>query len=251
MPEINKSNREVCDVYLCDLKTRKPFLYFDTANTTTVGLTGDAVYAMAKGARRIAFANPMSGSLQINAMVYPYKFFAMFSDGVYENSAIYADKQTVECSKAGELTLVVPKNGTIQVGTVFAYPDGSLGDDTAMIDGTYAEGKFTAASEKIVAGSKYVVGYLVNRTGVRKISFTNKKYPKDYFITMSTLDKDENGIMTPFRIVVYKATPQRNFELTFNSEGDPATVTMTLDILEDKDGNILDFIELSEDATGN
>ena len=96
MPEINKSNREVCDVYLCDLKTRKPFLYFDTANTTTVGLTGDAVYAMAKGARRIAFANPMSGSLQINAMVYPYKFFAMFSDGVYENSAIYADKQTVE-----------------------------------------------------------------------------------------------------------------------------------------------------------
>lgn len=229
MPEINKANRQVCDVFFCDLKTKKPFLYFDTANTTTVGLSGDAVYAMAKGARRIAFANPMAGTLQLQAMVYPYKFFAMFSDGVFENNALYADRQVVECSKAGELTLTVPKNGTIQVGTVFAYPDGSLGDDTAMIEGTYADGKFTAAAEKIVAGSKYVVGYIVNRTGVRKISFTNKKYPKDYYVTMSTLDKDENGIMTPFRIVVYKATPQRNFELTFNSEGDPATVNMTLE----------------------
>ena len=227
MPEINKTNRQVSDVFFCDLKTKKPFLYFDTANTTTVGLSGDAVYAMAKGARRIAFANPMAGTLQLQAQVYPYKFFAMFSDGVFENNALYADRQVVECSKAGELTLVVPKNGTIQVGTVFAYPDGSLGDDTAMIEGTYADGKFTAAAEKIVAGSKYVVGYIVNRTGVRKISFTNKKYPKDYYITMSTLDKDENGIMTPFRIVIYKATPQRNFELTFNSEGDPATVNMT------------------------
>ena len=102
MPEINKANRQVCDVFFCDLKTKKPFLYFDTANTTTVGLSGDAVYAMAKGARRIAFANPMAGTLQLQAQVYPYKFFAMFSDGVYENSAIYADKQTVECSKAGE-----------------------------------------------------------------------------------------------------------------------------------------------------
>ena len=65
---------------------------------------------------------------------------------------------------------------------------------------------------------------------------------------MSTVDKDENGLLTPFKITAYKATIQRNFELSFSSEGDPASVTATFDLMEDKDGNVLDFIELSEDA---
>ena len=45
---------------------------------------------------------------------------------------------------------------------------------------------------------------------------------------MSTVDKDENGLLTPFKIIAYKATIQRNFELSFSSEGDPASVTATL-----------------------
>ena len=45
---------------------------------------------------------------------------------------------------------------------------------------------------------------------------------------IATLDKDEEGRLTPFKIVAYKAMAQRNFELSFNSEGDPATVTATL-----------------------
>ena len=89
---------------------------------------------------------------------------------------------------------------------------------------------------------------MVNRTGAKKISFTNKKIPKDYYITMRTLDKDEDGVLTPFLITYYKATIQRNFELSFTSEGDPASVTLTFDTLEDKEGRILDMIELPDDA---
>ena len=48
MPELNKANRQVCDVDIRVLKTMAPFLKFDTANTTTSGLSGDSVYAMAK-----------------------------------------------------------------------------------------------------------------------------------------------------------------------------------------------------------
>lgn len=59
MPEVNKANRQVCDLQINELKTKKPFLKFDTANTTTAGLSSDSVYAMAKGSRRIAFTNPL------------------------------------------------------------------------------------------------------------------------------------------------------------------------------------------------
>lgn len=121
-----------------------------------------------------------------------------------------------------------------------------------VIEGTFASGKFSETAEtdkKIVAGSKYEVGYIVTRTsGVKKISFNNKKLPRDYFITQTTVDKDEQGMLTPFIMTAYKATIQRNFELSFSSEGDPASVTLTFDLLEDKDGNIFDMVELEDVA---
>ena len=43
MPELNKANRQVCDVYIDVLKTGKPFLYLETANTTTQNISGDSV----------------------------------------------------------------------------------------------------------------------------------------------------------------------------------------------------------------
>ena len=48
MPNINKANRQVCDVDIRSLD-RKPVLFFETANTTTQALTGESVYATAKG----------------------------------------------------------------------------------------------------------------------------------------------------------------------------------------------------------
>lgn len=250
----NFANRQVCDVDIRVLKTMAPFLKFDTANTTGVSISSDSVYAMAKGTRRIAFQNPLEGTMTIEAQVYPFKFFAMLSDGVIDDEAIYADSQTIKCATAGELSLTVPTNGTIQAGTVFAYPEGEYGDESSVIAGTFASGKFTATTaSQIAVGEEYVVGYVVTRTSsagnaVKSVTFNNKRLPKDFYITMKTLDKDEEGVLTPFLITVYKATIQRSFELSFSSEGDPASVTLTFDTLENKDGNVMSFVELTGDA---
>lgn len=248
MPELNKANRQTCDIDIRILKTMAPFLFFDTANVTTAGLSGDSVYAMAKGSRRIAFANPLEGTMSIEAQVYPFKFFALLSDGEIETTAAYAASQTIEATEAGKLSIEV-KNGTITAGTVFTYPADAFGDEASMIAGTFADGVFTATeAADIAVGTSYKVGYIVNRTGVKKITFNNKRLPKDYYITMTTVDKDEEGLLTPFVMTAYKASIQRNFELSFSSEGDPASVTLTFDLMEDKDGNIFDMVELTEDA---
>jgi len=223
MPALNKANRQVCDVDIRILKTMQPFLFFDTANTTTAGLTGDAVYAMKKGTRAIAFQNPIEGSMSITASVVPFKFYALLSDGVIETEAAYATKKTVKATEAGKLPVENAK-----AGTVFVYKVGEYGDEP--ISGTYADGTFTATTAgDIVADTDYEVGYIVvKNTGVSKVSFNNKKIPNDYFITMSTLDKDEVGVLTPFIMTAYKASVQRDFELSFSSEGDPAEMTLTL-----------------------
>ena len=250
MPELNKANRQVCDVDIRILKTMKPFLKFNTANTTTAGLSGDSVYAMAKGSRKIAFANPLEGTMTIEAQVYPFKFFSLLSDGEITSTAAYADTQTVTATAAGSLDMTLPEGGTVVAGTVFVYPEDSFGDEDALIAGTWAENKFTATTaDDIAVDGKYTIGYVINRTkGVKKISFNNSKLPKDYYITQKTVDKDEEGLLTPFVMTAYKASIQRNFELSFSSEGDPASVTLTFDLMEDKEGNVFDMVELTDDA---
>ena len=250
MPELNKANRQVCDVDIRILKTMAPFLNFDTANTTTAGLSGDSVYAMAKGSRKIAFANPLEGTMTIEAQVVPFKFYSLLSDGEIDSTAAYAESKKIACATAGELDITVPTGSSVVAGTVFVYPEDSYGDESAAIAGTFASNKFTATeTSNIAVGSTYEVAYVINRTsGVKKITFNNKRLPKDYYITMKTVDKDEDGLLTPFVITAYKASVKRNFELSFSSEGDPASITLTFDLLEDKDGNILDMIELTDEA---
>lgn len=238
MPELNKANRQVCDVDIRILKTKEPYLFFDTANTTTAGLSGDSVYAMKKGTRAIAFHNPIEGTMSVEAQVYPFKLFSLFSDGTIDSTAVVAKKETITCETAGTLTVT-----GADAGSVFVFAEGEFGN--TAIEGTYASNTFTATTAADIAvGSSYEVGYFVTKsTGVQKVSFNNKKVPRDYWIQMSTLDKGEDGTLTPFLITAYKATIQRNFELSFSSEGDPATVSCTFDLMEDKDGNVMDIIE--------
>lgn len=240
MPEINKANRQVCDVDIRFLKTMAPFLFFDTANTTTAGLSGDSVYAMKKGTRAIAFHNPIEGTMSIEAQVMPFKAYALFSDGVVESTAAYATKKTIKCATAGQLAIT-----DAVAGSVFVYPAGEYGNDAHAIAGSYASGKFTASTASDIAvDSEYEVGYIVSKsTGVKKVSFNKNKVPNDYYITMSTLDKGEDDTLTPFIMTAYKASIQRTFELSFSSEGEPATVTINFDLMEDKNGNILDIVE--------
>ena len=250
MPKINKANRQVCDVDIRDVATKKPFLYFETANTTTQNITGESVFAMAKGTKRIAFANPIEGTATIEAQVYPFEFYSLMTDGTIETESMYPVKVIVKATEAGSISLKASKNETILHETVFVFKKGEFGENE--IAGKYNADKFTPTqSENIKQNEEYEVGYIVSRkSGTKKISFNNKKLPKAYYISMNTVEKDENEIITPYKIILYKAQPQRNFELSQSSEGDPATITMTFDLLEDKEGNFVDMIELEDDTQG-
>ena len=84
MTNINKANRQVCDVDIRDVATRKPVLFFDTANTTTQNITGETVFAMAKGTKKVGFANPVEGTATIETQVYPFELYSLMTDGIVE-----------------------------------------------------------------------------------------------------------------------------------------------------------------------
>lgn len=244
MPNINKANRQVCDVDIRDIKTMKPFLFFDTANTTTQNISGETTFANAKGTKRIGFANPIEGTMTIEAQVLPFKLYALMTDGIIESTASYPVKKTIACTTGGKLD-IQENNGTIT--KVFVYAEDDFGG--TEIKGGYATNTFTATNTgDIVEGISYEVGYIVTKTsGVNKLSFNNTKLPKAYYICMNTVEKDENDVLTPYKIIAYKAQAQRNFELSQSSEGDPAQLTITLDLLEDKDKNFVEMVEIEDE----
>lgn len=243
MSNINKANRQVCDVDIRVLKTKAPYLFFDDANVTTVGFSSSDTYAMARGSRAIAFSNPIEdATMTIEAQVKPFKLLALISDGVIDTTATFAKKSTIDCTVAGTLTLPTG----VQTGSVFVFDEGDYGG--TPIEGTVSGTTFTATTASdVTVGNSYEVGYFITKsTGIQKVSINDSKNPQDYFVTMNTVEKDEDGVITPYIITGYKCKPAKTASLSYSSTGDPATLTITFNCLTDKDGNLLDMIEYTE-----
>lgn len=238
--ELNMANRQCCDVHILDYATMKPWMLVDFCNTTTAGFSADAVYANKKGAKDIKFDNPLEGTMKLNFQVHPFQIYALYSDGEIETSALIARRENVTGAAEGKLTLT----NTPKAGTVYAVDP----DTGKIIEGTVSEKEFTATTtSEIKEGTTYEVSYLEEKTaGVKKISFNNKKTPKDFFIQMETVDKDEKGNLVPVRITAYKASPNRTLDLSFSSDGDPAEIEIELSVLQNEDGDVMDIIEIAE-----
>lgn len=216
-------------------------MFADFCNTTTMGFSSESTYANKKGQKCIKFDNPLDGTIAMTFQVHPFKVYAMLSDGEIETSAVIARKETITAAADGSITV----SNTPVAGTLYVYAEDDFGG--TAIEGTLSGSTFTADSIK--TDSVYTVAYLEEKTsGVQKVSFNNKKIPKNFYIQMSTLDKNENGELVPVKITAYKASPQRNLELSFSSDGDPAEITITCDALVDDDGNVLDMIELTGES---
>lgn len=241
MNDINMANRQCCDLDIRDYKTKAPWMFADFCNTTTMGFSSESTYANKKGQKCIKFDNPLDGTIAMTFQVHPFKVYAMLSDGEIETSAVIARKETITAAADGSITV----SNTPVAGTLYVYAEDDFGG--TAIEGTLSGSTFSA--DFIKTDSVYTVAYLEEKTsGVQKVSFNNKKIPKNFYIQMSTLDKNENGELVPVKITAYKASPQRNLELSFSSDGDPAEITITCDALVDDDGNVLDMIELTGES---
>ena len=238
--ELNMANRQCCDVHILDYATMKPWMLVDFCNTTTAGFSADAVYANKKSAKDIKFDNQLEGTMTMVFQVHPFQIYALYSDGEIETSALIARRENVAGKAEGKLTLT----NTPKAGTVYAVDP----DTGKIIEGTVSEKEFTATTtSEIKEGTTYEVSYLEEKTaGVKKISFNNKKTPKDFFIQMETVDKDEKGNLVPVRITAYKASPNRTLDLSFSSDGDPAEIEIELSVLQNENGDVMDIIEITE-----
>lgn len=233
------ANREVMELFFLDYNTKKPILNWPLANATTTSVTGEAVHAYGGQGHtaRTAFYGDKTGSLVLETQMQSYALYAIMTGGEVTNTASFLEREEITCTVAGELAL----KGT-PVGDVNIFAEGD--DCGTALTGVSVTGT-TASCASLIKDSKYIVYYIKEFTsGVTNINISAKTFPKAVTIYGTTVSHTEDGQIVAQKLIAYKASPQLQAEWSFSSSGDPATLSITFDLMADDQDRILDLLTI-------
>ena len=242
----NMANREVCDLIFVDYENKVPFLNLDFANVSTTELTGESTFAYGgKGyPKRVRFAGEKSGTLTIETQIQTVKLWQLITGGELSKTARFVKRVQKTASGTDTSTIAldeIPANGNINV-----Y---AASDDCGTELACSLSGKEITLETPVAANTPVIVYYMAEVTDkAERISVKSTSIPKAFTVYGDTVMKTENDEVLPYRLIAYKAAPQSTMSLSFTNSGDPGTITITCDLMADRDDNILDLILLEEEA---
>lgn len=232
----NFANREVADLMLVDYSTKKLFLNVDWANVTSTSFEGDRVFATGgQGApNRVQFDGSRTGTLTIEAQVYPVKVFQMLSGNDLGTTANFLKREKVTAADTTKLEVSAEIASTaVQVFKA----DDDLGTE---ITTTGATGKEVTCT--VESGVEYIVYYYAKQAAAQVVHLDSRHFPKAYRVEGSIPYKTESDDIIEAHPIWYKAAPQAGFELSWQNTGDPVSLTMTFDVLADENGDMFSLI---------
>ena len=234
------ANREVCDLIFEDYATKKPFLNMDYANVSTTEITGESVFAYGgKGhPKRVAFAGEKGGTLTIETQIQSFKLYQLLTGGDVSKSAKFITREEATVEEGGIIELSAKPSAGATVN-VFAADDDcgtAIDTDKITVDGQ------TVTITGVNAGDKIVAYYVKDIEKAQKISIKGSSFPKAFTVYGDTVMKTEDDVLLPYKFIAYKVAPQSNMSLAMSNNGDPATITITCDLLVNEDDEMLDLI---------
>lgn len=232
----NFANREVADLMLVDYSTKKLFLNVDWANVTSTSFEGDRVFATGgQGApNRVQFDCSRTGTLTIEAQVYPVKVFQMLSGNDLGTTANFLKREKVTAADTTKLEVSAEIASTAV--QVFKADD----DMGTEITTTGATGKEVTCT--VESGVEYIVYYYAKQAAAQVVHLDSRHFPKAYRVEGSIPYKTESDDIIEAHPIWYKAAPQAGFELSWQNTGDPVSLTMTFDVLADENGDMFSLI---------
>lgn len=242
------ANREVADMIFQDYKTKKPFLYVDYANTSSQELTGETVYAYGgKGhPKKVSFSGDKGGTLTIETQIQTPKLWEMMSGGTGSTTANVMKK--VNAVIGGTNTITLDTEDTLTKGQVWVYDATDTNLETELEVTSVSDQTITLTSGS--ENDPVIVFYTTKKTDVYNINIKSTSFPRAFTVYGDTYMKTTDDDILPYLFKAYKAVPQPTMSLAFSNNGDPATVTITCDLLVDDDGNLLDLTLLPEETEG-
>lgn len=233
------ANRRGSNIRLYKYNDKSLFMNIMFGRITAVEGNASRVYAKGgqSDADMVGFDDPMTGTFKITTQIIPIELIALACtpDGVTEG-AEWAVREEIVATD-GKVTLT----DTPIAGTVYVFPKASdmvgtpVGTEAADKDVTVADAK---------AGDVYVAYYLKEVAEAKTVVFNNQKTPGAYIIYSDTTYKAEDDTVVAEQIKCYKAMPQKAISLTYQGSGDPCSMDLTFDLMEDADGNVIGFTRM-------
>lgn len=242
------ANREVADMIFQDYKTKKIFLYVDYANTSSQELTGETVYAYGgKGhPKKVSFSGDKGGTLTIETQIQTPKLWEMMSGGTGSTTANVMKRASAKIGASNQITLDI--DDTLTKGQVWVYDAADTNLGTEFEVSTVSDKTITITSGD--EDTAVVVFYTTKKTDVYNINIKSTSFPRAFTVYGDTYMKTTDDDILPYLFKAYKAVPQPTMSLAFSNNGDPATVTITCDLLVDDEGNMIDLTLLPEEVEG-
>lgn len=243
--------REVADLTFFDMTTNKPFLHIPYALTNTNEHTAQVTYARGgkNNAKRLAFDSNRDSKLKITTQLFDFRIISMLAgaDVISGSANIFKREELSIVDNTGNKEITLTKTPLTDSITVFpSANDGNAGEELVKTtDYTVSGDVLTITKAGVNDGDKFVIYYQFSSDeSAEKISFKTNKFPVTCKIVGDTLIKNEaTNQDEPFQMVVYKAKPLADFNLNMASEGDPATLELTFELMSDGSNNFIDYIK--------
>ena len=207
-------------------------------------ITGETVFAYGgKGhPKRVAFSGERGGTLTIETQIQSFKLYELLTGGEVSKTAKFIAREELDVTDGKvELSATPSAGATVNV---FAAND----DCGTVIVPKSVEGKTVTLPDEATA-DKVVVYYMKEMTDkVQKISIKGSSFPKAFTVYGDTVMKTDSDELLPYKFIAYKVAPQSNMSISMSNSGDPATITITCDLLVNDDNDMLDLILEEEEA---
>ena len=105
----------------------------------------------------------------------------------------------------------------------------------------HVQGTFTLSTQIMTMELLNMMAGGTVGSGTTTVSFENtaNSMPKYYIIKAETVWQDAAGATYDETITFHKACPQRALNISYNGDGDPVSVDVVFDLLQDANGKVL------------
>lgn len=243
------ANRDVSNLIICDYNTGAPYINLDYANVSTADMTGETVYAYGGQGhpKKIAFSSDRGGTMTIECQVRESKLYRLISgaepvttsDTIRVAERVFASAQNKFYLEKLPAAIVAVQNKAGEAISCDAWSLPSTSSANGKFEVVCSDGsaRWAKDDELIVYYDRTIAANKIERLAVKADTF-----PKAVIIYADTWDKATDDSVVEQKMVAYKAVAQPNFSLSNSNTGDPGSLTMTFDLMENGNHDVLDLI---------
>lgn len=235
--------REAAEATFYDLTTGDAIVTLRTLRTSGVETSGETVYSRGGrgNSKLVGFSSNREAKLTLEDAIFDNEALRMLTGNTIATGAkeIYWNEVLTVASDAVTLTKT-PVGALINVYEVNA--DGTNGTEITLTEGALSTGEYSIAAKVVTFfaddyadGAKVRVYYKVNTDITAKtVKVTSDMFGGSFKVVLDCLIRDEKTKNDYFgQIIVPNAKFEDNFNFSFAADGDPAVLTLPMEVLKD------------------